>query len=55
MIRLIHEDGRLEMFAQFLGGYGDQWSGAVDAALGDAVDAGIVSQDDADAAMAYFG
>ena len=55
MIRLLHEEDRLELFAQFVGGYGDQWSGAVDAALGDAVDAGIISQDEADATMAWFG
>ncbi|MDH5823980.1 hypothetical protein QFW77_13435, partial [Luteimonas sp. RD2P54] len=55
MIGKLQEDGRLEMWAQFLGGYGDNWADAARQSLTDAVAAGTVTQSEADAALAHFG
>lgn len=54
MIRLIHADGRLERFAEELGPYGGDWETALRESLGDAVAAGVISQQEADAALASF-
>jgi len=54
MIRLLAEDGRLEMFAQELGPYGGDWGEASRAAISDALDAGVITREQADAALAHF-
>lgn len=54
MIGLIADSGGLEHFAQSIGIYGDRWEGAVSAAVADAVEAGRISQDDADMVMSHF-
>lgn len=55
LIGLIADDGRLEEWASMIGGYGDQWAGAARASLADAVEAGRISQADADSALSHFG
>lgn len=54
MMGRIASDGRLEMWAQMIGGYGDNWEGAARQSVGDALAAGTISQDDADLVLAYF-
>lgn len=56
MMRLLAADGgqRLEMFAQMLGGYGDNWEGAVRASVADALAAGTLTQAQADTVLSYF-
>ncbi|MFL6586565.1 MAG: hypothetical protein ACJ8GV_06725 [Luteimonas sp.] len=56
VLRLLAEGGdqRLEMFAQLTSGYGDTWSGAVRDSVADAVDAGTLSQSQADMVLGYF-
>lgn len=54
MIGLIADDGRLEQWAQLVGPYGDRWQGPVSSAVADAVEAGRISQSDADMVMSYF-
>ena len=54
MIGQLADDGRLEQFGQGLGIYGDRWEGDVRAAVADAVDAGRISQSDADLVLAHF-
>ncbi len=55
IIGTLHEEGRLEMWAQHIGGYGGDWAEAGRAALDNAVEAGVISRSDADAAEAYLG
>ena len=56
VLRLLAEGGdqRLEMFAQMTSGYGDLWSGAVRDSVADAVEAGTLSQSQADMVLGYF-
>ncbi|MEF3083199.1 hypothetical protein V3391_13380 [Luteimonas sp. SMYT11W] len=56
VLRLLAEGGdqRLEMFAQMTSGYGDTWSGAVRDSVADAVEAGTLSQSQADMVLGYF-
>ncbi len=56
VMRLIAEggDARLEMFGELISGYGDNWSGAVQDSVAAAVDAGTLSQDQADTVLGYF-
>lgn len=54
MIGQIADDGRLEQFGELVSMYGDRWSGDVQASVADAVEAGRISQSDADAVLAYF-
>lgn len=55
IIERLQSEERLEMWAQTLGGYGGDWADASRAALADAVDAGVLSQSEADAVLPYFG
>lgn len=55
MIGRIADDGRLDMWAEMIAGYGDHWEGAVRASVADAVQAGRISQADADMVLSYFG
>lgn len=55
IIRQLDEGVGLENFAQDLGGYGGEWADASRAAIADAVDAGVISQAQADEVLPYFG
>lgn len=48
MIRLLNEDGRLEVWVEGLAGYGGDWADATRASLDDAVDAGVIDRGTAD-------
>ncbi|MEH6417068.1 hypothetical protein [Pseudomonas sp. CGJS7] len=54
MIGRMQQDGRLKDFTQFISGYGDLWSGDAKAAIGDAVKAGRITQDQANEALKYL-
>ena len=54
MIGRLAADGRLEMFAEELGPYGGDWAEASRAAISDAVAAGTITQEQADAALGHF-
>ena len=48
MIRLLNEDGRLEVWVEGLTGYGGDWADATRASLDDAVAAGVIDRSTAD-------
>jgi hypothetical protein len=54
MIGRLAADGRLEMFAEELGPYGGDWAEASRAGISDAVAAGTITQEQADAALGHF-
>lgn len=54
MIGRLQKDGRLDLFTQFISGYGDLWSGSARDAIGDAVKAGNITQAQADEALKYL-
>lgn len=55
MIGQLADDGRLEQFGLGVGIYGDRWETEVRAAVADAVDAGRISQADAELVLKHFG
>ncbi|MDR7192944.1 hypothetical protein [Luteimonas terrae] len=48
MIRLLNEDGRLEIWVEGLAGYGGDWADATRASLDDAVAAGVIDRSTAE-------
>lgn len=56
MLRLLAEsgDGRLEMFSDMIGPYGELWSGAVESSVDAALEAGTITQAQADLILEEF-
>lgn len=54
MMKQIADSGRLEMWAETIGGYGDQWSEAVKQSVADALAAGTLTQEQADLVLSKF-